>query len=153
MTEKPIPQVLYGCHFCGDEYSHPADELFWSEKYKAWVCDSCWDDQDKHWDHDNGSCCKYGISLEEELGNRKYIGISKNVNEIPIDIPILILLVDGSIHTAIKRQSTVAYSDRTESSFYFDIVGTMDIELQEPCFISCEEVVGFANIPKIKVIE
>jgi len=24
MTEKPIPQALYGCHFCGDEYSHPA---------------------------------------------------------------------------------------------------------------------------------
>jgi hypothetical protein len=70
MTEKPIPQALYGCHFCGDEYSHPADELFWSEKYKSWVCDSCWDDQDGHWDHDNGVCCKYGISLEEELKNR-----------------------------------------------------------------------------------
>jgi hypothetical protein len=71
MTEKPIPQALYGCHFCGDEYSHPADALFWSEKYKSWVCDSCWDDQDGHWDHDNGVCCKYGISLEEELKNRE----------------------------------------------------------------------------------
>jgi hypothetical protein len=70
MTEKPIPQALYGCHFCGDEYSHPADELFWSEIAQAWVCDSCWEDQQEHWETYDGSFCKYGISLEEVLKNR-----------------------------------------------------------------------------------
>jgi len=69
MKEKPVPHPLYPCHFCSEEYSYFADELFWSEKYKAWVCTNCWDAQDKHWDHD--VCCEYGISLEEELGNRK----------------------------------------------------------------------------------
>jgi len=147
MKEKPVPHPLYPCHFCGEEYSHLADELFWSEKYKAWVCDSCWDDQDKHWDHD-GSFCKHGISLEEELNRVQYIVFSKKVNEIPIGIPILILLSDGSIHTSIKRQSTVAYNNRTEISFYFDIMGTVDIEIQETF-----SIVGFAAIPEIKVIE
>jgi Fe-S-cluster-containing dehydrogenase component len=70
MAEKPIPQALYGCHFCSEECSYYANELFWSEVFQAWVCASCWDKQDKHWDHDTGLCCKYGLSLEKELDNR-----------------------------------------------------------------------------------
>jgi len=70
MTEKPIPQAFYKCFFCGDECFYPANELFWSEVFQAWICDICWDMQDKYWDHDNGSCCKYGISLKKELNNR-----------------------------------------------------------------------------------
>ncbi len=71
MAERPIPRALYGCHFCGDEYSHPADELFWSESFQSWVCDSCWDDRDEHWEIGNGASRKHRISLEEELRNRK----------------------------------------------------------------------------------
>jgi len=169
MIEKPIPYPLYQCHFCGEEYSHPADELFWSKAFKAWVCDECWSDHDEHWSVDqnieNGtlSVCSYGISLQEELNDRaknSSIVFSKNIEEIPVDIPVLILLIDGSIHTSIKRQSTITYdksvlesrglsADWTGISFYFDIIGTVDTEIQEPCYINYEKVVGFTTIPKI----
>jgi hypothetical protein len=75
MKDKPIPQALYGCYFCSEEYSRPAEELFWSKPFKAWVCDTCWRDHDEHWTSDgndgNGSFCEYGISLEEELRSKK----------------------------------------------------------------------------------
>jgi len=152
MAEKPIPQALYGCHFCGDEYSHPADELFWSEKYKAWVCDSCWDDRDGHRDHDNNTYCKYGISLEKEINNRaKNISIifSKNIDEILVDTPVLILLVDKTIHTSIKRQSTFICDNESEIYYYFEITNVIDVETQESCYIDCEKVIGFTTIPEI----
>jgi len=31
----------------------------------------------------------------------------------------------------------------------FDIIGTVDTEIQEPCYINYEKVVGFTTIPKI----
>jgi hypothetical protein len=167
MSSKPIPRASYPCHFCSDEYSHPADELSWSDAFQAWICDNCWREYDEHWitdeDGDNESFCDYGISLEEELNNRaKNISIvfSKNIDEIPVDIPVLILLIDESIHTSIKRQSTFTYDklalekrghsvDWSEDYFYFDIVGTVDTKTQEPCYINYEKVVGFTDIPKI----
>jgi len=115
MAEKPIPRASYPCHVCYEDCSYPDDELFWSEELNDWVCDNCWRECDEHWTTDeNGDdfCCSYGISLQEELNDRsKNISIvfSKNVNEIPVDTPILALLADGSIHTSIKRQSTITY--------------------------------------------
>lgn len=38
----PIPSPLYPCHYCNEEYSWPAADLFWSENIKDWVCVNCW---------------------------------------------------------------------------------------------------------------
>ena len=43
--KKKIPDPLYPCKFCYEEYSWPAEDLFWSEKEQAWVCDYCRGDQ------------------------------------------------------------------------------------------------------------
>ena len=43
---KPIPEPVYPCKYCADEYSWPASDLNWSELDEAWVCDLCWDDRD-----------------------------------------------------------------------------------------------------------
>jgi len=159
MAEKPIPKPLYGCHFCSEEYSHFADELFWSEAFKTWVCDSCWDEHDEHWtvdkniENETSSVRSYGICLQEELDNRAQkvpIVFSKNIKEIPVDVPVLILLTDGSIHSSIKRQSICTYEDRwAETYFYFDVVGIVNVETEESCYIDHEKVIGFTTIPKI----
>ena len=39
----PIPKALYSCLECREEYSWPAEDLFWSAKCEAWICDNCWD--------------------------------------------------------------------------------------------------------------
>lgn len=36
------PEPLYPCHFCNEEYSWPASDLAWSERYQDWVCGECW---------------------------------------------------------------------------------------------------------------
>lgn len=38
------PEPLYPCKFCSDEYSWPASDLAWSERYQDWVCGECWCD-------------------------------------------------------------------------------------------------------------
>ena len=43
---KPIPEPLYPCKYCADEYSWPATDLFWSNQDQDWICDVCWDDLD-----------------------------------------------------------------------------------------------------------
>ena len=39
---KPIPEALYPCHNCCEDYSWPAEDLHWSEQEQAWECDMCW---------------------------------------------------------------------------------------------------------------
>jgi hypothetical protein len=39
----PIPEALYSCKHCREDYSWPAADLFWSDREKAWVCTECWD--------------------------------------------------------------------------------------------------------------
>lgn len=56
------PDALYPCKYCRDEYSWPADDLYWSEKSKAWVCSNCWDDE-----HDGEN---RGIRLDEHMKGR-----------------------------------------------------------------------------------
>jgi hypothetical protein len=36
------PEPLYPCHFCNDEYSWPAPDLHWSNRFSDWVCGECW---------------------------------------------------------------------------------------------------------------
>ena len=43
---KPIPEPVYPCKYCADEYSWPATDLFWSNQDQDWICDDCWDDRD-----------------------------------------------------------------------------------------------------------
>ena len=43
---KPIPEPVYPCSHCAEEYSWPASDLNWSEIDEAWVCDLCWGDID-----------------------------------------------------------------------------------------------------------
>lgn len=38
------PEPLYPCHFCSDDFSWPASDLAWSERYQDWVCGECWCD-------------------------------------------------------------------------------------------------------------
>ena len=38
---KP-PEPLYPCYFCSDEYSWPASDLHWSNRFTDWVCGECW---------------------------------------------------------------------------------------------------------------
>lgn len=39
----PIPQALYPCARCAEEYSWPASDLGWSSVERKWICESCWD--------------------------------------------------------------------------------------------------------------
>ena len=66
--EKPLPDPLYGCCNCYEDYSWPATDLFWSEALKNWCCDRCWDDFDAHWTGEES--VEFGISLAEELKQR-----------------------------------------------------------------------------------
>lgn len=43
----PIPKALYPCALCLEDYSWPPEDLHWSEKVDAWICDNCWD-EDEH---------------------------------------------------------------------------------------------------------
>ena len=38
---KP-PEPLYPCHFCNEEFSWPASDLHWSNRFSDWVCGECW---------------------------------------------------------------------------------------------------------------
>jgi hypothetical protein len=69
MKTKPLPDPLYGCSQCADEYSKPATELFWSERTCSWVCDNCWSAVDEHWLTDNDLIDR-GITLADELKKR-----------------------------------------------------------------------------------
>ena len=68
-NEKPLPEPLYSCAYCADEYSWPAEDLFWSEALNTWICDNCWLEVDKHWITDSEQV-EHGITLAEELKNR-----------------------------------------------------------------------------------
>ena len=57
-TALPIPKPLYSCEYCASEYSWPADDLYWCEEKRNWVCDECWDDE-VHFER--------GTSLEDEI--------------------------------------------------------------------------------------
>jgi hypothetical protein len=55
---KKIPEPLYSCKYCADEYSWPAKDLHWSEKSQDWVCRECWSYSEE---------CEQGISLADEI--------------------------------------------------------------------------------------
>lgn len=60
---KKIPEALYPCFFCHEDYSWPASDLFWCEGAEDWVCEKCWE----------GNEIKYplGISLADEIFKRE----------------------------------------------------------------------------------
>ena len=51
---NPIPEPLYPCKHCSDEYSWRAIDLHWSDLDQGWVCDMCWDDSDI--EEEKGTC-------------------------------------------------------------------------------------------------
>lgn len=59
-----LPAPCYPCKYCGDEYSWPADDLYWSAAAKGWICTNCWEYED-HGDH--------GIRLDKEMQKRTAI--------------------------------------------------------------------------------
>lgn len=69
MTAKSIPKPLYPCCSCYEDYSWPAENLFWSEPLQNWCCDMCWDEYDEHWTPIKRTI-PLGISLAEELRHR-----------------------------------------------------------------------------------
>ena len=54
----PIPKPLYPCAHCRDEFSRYADELYWWDECKCWVCDDCWEEE---------SHGEKGIRLDREI--------------------------------------------------------------------------------------
>lgn len=64
---RPIPEALYPCVHCAEDYSWPATDLNWSELDKGWVCDMCWDDRETNWDGEDYIEKDKGISLAEEI--------------------------------------------------------------------------------------
>jgi hypothetical protein len=59
---KPIPRALFSCAICAEDYSWPAEDLFWNKATAEWICLECW--------YDNAMGDK-GISLAEEIENQK----------------------------------------------------------------------------------
>ena len=68
-STRPIPQALYPCEYCADEYSWPADDLYWSEIDQAWVCDACWSDRDSAWTGDGYIDEPRNICLADDIKN------------------------------------------------------------------------------------
>ena len=58
----PIPEALYPCKNCHEDYSWPSCDLNWCEEEQGWFCECCWE---REWD------CEVGISLEDEIERRK----------------------------------------------------------------------------------
>ena len=71
---KPIPQAVYPCRYCADEYSWPAADLFWSTIDKDWVCAQCWSDRDSH----EGRSEDYGITLQQAINEMKKLDENGN---------------------------------------------------------------------------
>lgn len=65
MSEKKIPEALYPCHYCREEYSWPAEDLHWSDIDKDWVCGLCWSDRDKGFDEPKGTWLPDEIKAQE----------------------------------------------------------------------------------------
>lgn len=68
MSDKSLPEPLYSCVICKDDYSWPASDLFWSEKLNGWCCGECWSDVDLHYDDEK--LIDAGICLADELKQR-----------------------------------------------------------------------------------
>lgn len=39
----PLPDALYPCAHCYEEYSWPAEDLSWCPEIQKWICINCWD--------------------------------------------------------------------------------------------------------------
>ena len=68
-VDKPLPEPAYPCALCCEDFSYPADELFWSDAMQGWCCDNCWDEVLEH-QMAGDRIEKRGISLADELKRR-----------------------------------------------------------------------------------
>ena len=68
MAEKPIPDALYPCAICHDDYSWPATDLYWSEHLRDWCCHMCW--SEAHEELPGERDPDYGICLADEIEAR-----------------------------------------------------------------------------------
>lgn len=68
---RPIPEPLYPCVHCAEDYSWPATDLNWSEVDEGWVCDPCWDNRDSNWNGEDYIEKEKGISLAEEIKRQR----------------------------------------------------------------------------------
>jgi hypothetical protein len=60
-TKSPLPEPLYSCVICYEEYSWPAENLFWNNKKNGWMCENCFSCVDE----------TKGICLKDEINNRE----------------------------------------------------------------------------------
>ena len=44
-TELPVPEAVYPCYICREDFSWPPQDLRWSEKVKEWICEVCWEEE------------------------------------------------------------------------------------------------------------
>lgn len=61
-----IPQALFPCSntWCSQEVSYHADQLYWYEAGKKWVCEYCWDELPAD---EGGNSPSRGISLMKHI--------------------------------------------------------------------------------------
>lgn len=62
-----IPQALFSCsqYLCAEEFSYPAEDLYWFDKEKRWVCANCFYSIPEPED-ENGKPTR-GITLAEHI--------------------------------------------------------------------------------------
>ena len=66
MNTKPIPRVLFSCSdkYCAREVSYHADQLWWYDAERRWVCDCCWEELPAFGD---GVLPQRGLTLDEYI--------------------------------------------------------------------------------------
>lgn len=68
----PIPEALYPCARCAEEYSWPASDLGWSMVRKKWICGGCWDSEE------DGAAP--AITLKAEIARQNPSGEPRGLN-------------------------------------------------------------------------
>jgi hypothetical protein len=75
-----IPRALFSCSnkYCREEVSYYADQLYWYDQEKRWVCDNCWDNLPDPTDEDGRPT--RGVTLAEHIigGDFKAIALVRN---------------------------------------------------------------------------
>ena len=91
---KPIPEPVYPCKHCSEEYSWPSTDLNWSEIDEAWICDLCWGDIDVEQkevclaDEIKKAEAKHDAEVIEKI-KTKWMGIFEQENEVYTSFEII----------------------------------------------------------------
>jgi len=70
-TGYAIPKAYFPCsnRYCAEETCYDAQQLYWYEKERRWVCENCWDDLD--YENEGEDRPEKGVSLETYIKSQK----------------------------------------------------------------------------------